>query len=343
MAGMIKKDTPIHFALVGAGHIGGRHAQQMARCGILAAVADKVPEKAMVLAKTYSARAYHSLESLLASEKVEVVAICTPNHLHAEQSIQALDHNSHVLCEKPMCLESREAARMISAARKTGRHLFVVKQNRFNPPVQFLNQLLRDGRLGQIFSFQVNAIWNRPEKYYRDSDWHGKKELDGGILFTQFSHFMDLLRWMLGEVEAVTAFCGNFRLQGLVDGEDTGVALLRMKSGAIGTLYYTVNAYAKNMEGSLTIVAEKGTVKIGGQYLNELEYFCVEGMDSPPQYALRPANDYGYYTGSMSNHDQVYDELVKALRCEDFNLASAEEAAETVRLIEQIKSSLRGR
>ncbi len=335
----MQKNPTIRFALIGAGHIGRRHAQQMARCGQLIAIADPVAEKAAGLALEFNSRAYPSLEAVLADGPPDVVAICTPNYLHAKQSMQALNAGCHVLCEKPMCLHREDAEGMIKAAREAGKHLFVVKQNRFNPPVQFLLEMLREGHLGKIHSFQINAVWNRPASYYRDSDWHGKKNSDGGILFTQFSHFIDLLYWLLGEVEEVRTFRDNFGLQGIVEGEDTGVAVLRMKNGAIGSLYYTVDAYNKNMEGSFALLGQRGTVKIGGQYLNQLEYFCVEGMESPTLPTARPANEYGFYQGSMSNHDKVYDELMKALRMEPFDLASAREAAQTVILIEQIMAA----
>lgn len=335
----MSKPSPIRFALIGAGHIGRRHARQMARCGELVAVADVRPDRAEELAAEYGARSYPTPEALLAAEKPEVTAICTPNYLHSSQSIQALGAGSHVLCEKPMCLHSAEAEAMIRAAREADRDLFIVKQNRFNPPVQLLHRLVAEGRLGRILSFQVNAVWNRPARYYQESDWHGRRELDGGILFTQFSHFIDLLYWLLGEVAEVRSFRDNYLLKGIVDEEDTGVAILRMTGGAIGTLQYTVGSYGKNMEGSLTVLGEKGTVKVGGQYLNELDYFYVEGMETPTLPATRPANEYGFYQGSMSNHDKVYDELVKAVRQEPFTLASALEAAQTVRIIERIQGA----
>ncbi len=328
--------TPISFALIGAGHIGERHAAQMARCGRLAAIADILPEKASHLAARYKARPYPSAEALFAAEKPDVVAICTPNYLHAPQSIFALENGAHVLCEKPMCGTSLEAQSMIAAAAATGRHLFVVKQNRFNPPVRLLHRMIAQKKLGRIHSFQVNAIWNRPPAYYSGSPWHGQKDKDGGILFTQFSHFIDLLSWLLGDVAEVRSFNDNFQLRGLVDAEDTGVAILRLANGAIGTLHYTVGAYAANMEGSLLVLGEKGTVRIGGQYLNELDYFRVQDMETPILPLARPANEYGLYQGSMSNHDKVYDELVKALRGQPYDLPSATEAARTVAVIETI-------
>ncbi|HTQ28075.1 MAG TPA: Gfo/Idh/MocA family oxidoreductase [Puia sp.] len=332
---------PVHstrFALVGAGHIGWRHAAEMHRCGMLIAVADPLPERASAIAGRFGGNPYSSLEDLVAAEQPDVTAICTPNYLHAGQSILALRAGSHVLCEKPMCLHATEARTMIDVAKETGRQLFIVKQNRFNPPVQLVHQLLNEGRLGKILSFQVNGFWSRPRQYYQDSNWHGKKEMDGGILFTQFSHFIDLVCWLLGEVASIQVLKDNFLLKKWVDGEDTGALLLRMKTGAIGTFHYSVDAFQKNMEGSVTLLGEYGTVKIGGQYLNTLEYFSVKDMDAPNLPPVRPANDYGHYQGSMSNHHKVYDELLKALRGESFQLASAEEAARTVALIEKINT-----
>jgi predicted dehydrogenase len=302
----------------------------------LTAVADIQPEKALRLAEAYGARSYPSLEALLRAGSPDVVVVCTPNYLHAPQSILALNAGAHVLCEKPMCLTTGEATAMIEAAALAGRHLFIVKQNRFNPPVQLLHQMISEGRLGRLHSFQINAIWNRPPDYYRQSDWHGKRHEDGGILFTQFSHFIDLLPWLFGPLAKVDAYRDNYSLPGLVEAEDTGVAILRMTSGVIGTLHYTVSAYSANVEGSLLVLGEKGTVRIGGQYLNELDYFRVEGVETPSLPLGRPSNDYGFYKGSMSNHDRVYNELIKALAAAPFDLPSATEAARTVGIIEMI-------
>ncbi len=334
---MSNPSSLIRFALVGAGHIGRRHAAQMQRCGTLTAVADIVSEKAAGLSQAFGASPYPSLEALLSAAQPDVVAVCTPNYLHAGHSILALESGCHVLCEKPMCLSAGDARSMIAAARQAERHLLVVKQNRFNPPVQLLYNLLHQRRLGRILSFQVNCLWNRPPQYYRNSDWHGKKDRDGGILFTQFSHFIDLLCWLLGDLQVLGVAKDNFMLKDVAEGEDTGVAMLKTEEGAIGALHYTVATYAKNMEGSITVLGERGTVKIGGEYLNELDYFRVEGMEPPALAASRPANEYGAYSGSMSNHDKVYDELVKALRQESYDLASAVEAEQTVLLIEKIR------
>ncbi len=322
------------FVIIGCGRIAWRHAEQMAKVANVKAVCDIVPAKANELAKAYNATAYYSVESLLEVETgIAVASICTPNGLHAAHSIQALQAGINVLCEKPLCINSKDGSRMIKAANNAGKKLFVVKQNRYNPPVVFLKQLLTENKLGKIFSFQVNCFWNRPAEYY--AGWKGTKRLDGGTLFTQFSHFIDLLYWLLGDVKEVKKITRNFA-HPTIEFEDTGVVVFDMANGAIGSLNYTVNSFAKNMEGSFTIFAEKGTIKIGGQYLNELEYFNVEGMEQPILSKGNIANGYGFYQGSMSNHDKVYENLLLALDNDNHIFANAEEGLKTVAIIEQI-------
>lgn len=323
------------FAIVGCGRIARRHAEQIKRVGTLAAVCDIDYTAADELSRVFGARPYYSIESLLASEPgLDVVSICTPNGLHAQHSILALKAGCHVLCEKPLSISVSDAREMIEAAQQSGKMLFVVKQNRFNPPVQVVKQWLTDGTLGRIHSFQVNGFWNRPHEYYLQS-WKGTRDLDGGTLFTQFSHFVDLLYWFLGEVKSVRSFIRNFE-HPFIDIEDTGVAILEMTNGAIGTLNYTVNSFQKNMEGSITLFGEKGTVKIGGQYLNTLEYQNLQSGAGKPIPEGNPANQYGFYQGSMSNHDKVYENLVMALQQPGYELASAHDGLKTVEIICQI-------
>ena len=323
-----------NFAITGCGRIGTRHAAQMYRIGNVKAVCDSIPEKANDLAYQYGATPYYSLDELLGLEKdIDVMSICTPNGLHAQHTIKSLDAGMHVLCEKPLCINVIDGKHMIAAAERSRKKLFVVKQNRYNPPVVFLKELINLNKLGNIFSFQVNCFWNRNPHYY--TGWKGTKQLDGGTLFTQFSHFIDLIYWLLGDVAAVKTINRNFAHEA-IEFEDTGMVLFEMKSGAIGTMNYTVNSFDKNMEGSLTLFAEKGSVKIGGEYLNELEYFKVAGMETPILAKGNPANAYGHYQGSMSNHDKVYEELLKALDDPYSTLASAAEGLKTVEIIEKI-------
>jgi len=325
----------IRFAIIGCGRIAQRHAAHIISRGVLEAVCDNKIDKAHALAAAHSARAYDTIEELLQKEKgIDVVVICTPNGLHAEHSIKALNAGCHVLCEKPMAITTQSARAMIAAAEKNNRHLFIVKQNRFNPPVQAIRQLLQEGRLGNIYSFQLSCFWNRNKEYYQD--WRGTREMDGGTLYTQFSHFIDLLYWMLGDVNKVQALIANYAHRESIAFEDTGMVLLEMHSGAIGTLNYTVNSYGRNMEGSLTLFGEKGTVKIGGQYLNELVYQSIDGYRLPDQAPGAPPNQYGTYEGSMSNHDKVYDNLVSVLQHQAPMYANALDGLKTVEIIENI-------
>ena len=329
----------LSFVLIGCGNIGKRHAEQIQSVGKLVAVCDVIKIKAEELGKKYNAEVFTSIEELLTNKKdIDVAVICTPNGLHAEQSIRSLREGCHVLCEKPMAIRSIDCIAMIEAAEKAAKHLFVVKQNRFNPPVTAIKKLLDEKRLGKIYSIQLNCFWNRGAKYYENS-WRGTKELDGGTLFTQFSHFIDLLYWMLGDVKQVKALNKNFAHKNIIDFEDTGVAIVEFENGIIGTINYTVNSYKKNMEGSLTIFGEKGTVKIGGQYLNELEYQQIHDLVITDLPAGSKANDYGYYQGSMSNHDKVYKNLVDVINNNAAMVANSHDGLKTVEIIEKIYSA----
>ena len=303
----------IQFAIIGCGRIAQRHAEHIYKFGKLIAVCDTVKEKAEAMAKQYNAKAYSNIDDLLVNEKtVDVVSVCSPNGLHAQHSIQSLKAGFHVLCEKPMAINVNDCGEMIKTAERYNKRLFAIKQNRFNPPVEAVKNIIDEGRLGKIFSVQLSCFWNRNADYYQNS-WKGTKDMDGGTLYTQFSHFVDLLYWMFGDIKDVEAYTANYAHQGIIEFEDTGVVILKFQNGAIGTINYTVNSYGKNMEGSLTIFGEKGTVKIGGQYLNELEYQNIEGYKIENLPVGNTANNYGNYQGSMSNHDKVYQNLVDVL------------------------------
>ncbi len=327
--------SKLNFGIVGCGRIGHRHAEHIINNGNLIALCDINEKNARDLSLEFGGRHYISLAQMLLSEPdLDVVSICTPNGLHAEHAIECLNAGKHVLCEKPLAISSSDARRMIEAANNAGMKLFVVKQNRYNPPVEAVKKLLDSDGLGKIFSFQLNCFWNRPNEYYNDT-WRGTKQLDGGTLFTQFSHFIDLLYWLLGDVKEVKAFTENFH-HPTIEIEDSGVAIIEMLNGAIGTMNYTVNCHLQNMEGSLSVFGEKGTVKIGGQYLNELEYQNIASGNLENIPKGNPANAYGFYQGSMSNHDKVYANLVRAIKENDTDFASAYEGMKTVEIIEKI-------
>ena len=329
-------DRKLRFAIAGCGRIAQRHAEHIRNVAHLVAVCDVVPERAEALAKRTDARAYLSLEAMLEAEpEIDVVSICTPNGLHAQHAIRVLDAGRHVLCEKPLAIDVNDCGEMIRAAERTNRRLFAVKQNRFNPPVAALKQAIDDGRLGKIFNVQLSCFWNRNDEYYKDS-WKGTKALDGGTLYTQFSHFVDLLFWMLGDVKNVRAFGANFAHQNTIEFEDSGVVILEFHNGALGTINYSVNSYKKNMEGSLTLLGEKGSVRLGGQYLNTLDYQEIEGFCFPDLPQGNAPNSYGTYQGSMSNHDKVYENLVHVLQENAAISASAFDAFKTVEIIDRI-------
>lgn len=319
------------FALIGCGRIGKRHAEIMSEYGDLVAVCDIDFNKAVKFGKKHKALAYQDVYDCVSSSFVDLVAICTPNGLHASHTITALNY-SNVLVEKPMALTKRDCERMIHKAEISNKRLFVVKQNRYNPPVKAVKELIDKGKLGNIYSIALNCYWNRNKKYYNESDWKGTIDLDGGTLYTQFSHFVDLLYWMFGDPISIESDMMQFN--NIHELEDAGVCILQWSNGALGTIHYTVNAKNKNMEGSLTIFAEKATIKIGGQYLNELEYqepVLIKNL--PPG---NPPNNYGAYIGSMSNHELVYDNIIEVLESSGQVTTSCMDGLKTVEIIERI-------
>ena len=219
-------DENLRFGLIGCGRIAQRHGEHIQKVGILQAVCDVEVAKANEMGLKYGSNVYYDIDSLLKNEHgLDVVSICSPNGLHAKHAIAALNAGVNVLCEKPMAITSYDCGEMIKAAERNNKRLFIIKQNRFNPPVVAIKEAIDKGQLGKIYSIQLNCFWNRNEDYYKNS-WKGTKELDGGTLFTQFSHFIDLLYWMIGDVKKATALMGNFAHKQSIEFEDTGVVAL---------------------------------------------------------------------------------------------------------------------
>lgn len=321
------------FAIIGCGRIAPRHAENIAAFGRLIAVCDTNHKKADLFADKYGAKPYYSLEDLLNNEKdVDIVSICTPNGYHAEHSIKSLQAGKHVLCEKPLCITSAAAWQIIETEKFSRRKLFVVKSTRFNPLLKQLQKLIVSKELGEVYSFQLSCFWSRPVAYY--SEWRGKKFPDGGTLYTQFSHYIDALLWLLGDINTAKGFAGNKAHQTAIEFEDTGVVALQMSTGVLGTLNWSVNTYKKNSEIALTIIAEKGTVCLGGEYMNEIKY---QQLDQPlVSVESNSSNDYGFYKGSMSNHDEVYKNLVEAFNNPAHPFTNAFDGLKTVEAIEKI-------
>lgn len=330
----------ISFGLIGYGKIGERHAEHITvhDGALLYGVYDVKPERLQSAHTAYpDVKVYASQADLLHDPSIDIITICTPNGTHAAIAVEAMKAGKHVLVEKPMAIKKADSEQMIHESLKTGKSLFVVKQNRFNPPVQEVKKLIAENKLGKVYSVAVNGYWNRNEAYYKTSDWKGKKDLDGGTLYTQFSHFIDVIYYLLGDMEILHAQMANVSHKGLIEFEDTGIVSFRMKdSGAPGVLHYTTSAYQKNMEGSITIFAEHATIKIGGQYLNTIDYQATDGFDILNLNTSGKPNDYGDYQGSMSNHDKVIDNVVQCLGGKVEIMTNAYDGLKTVEIIENI-------
>ncbi len=331
----------VNFGIVGCGKIGVRHINFLKEMGgvRVLAVADTVENKAKEAAMSCNARVYYNYQDLLNHPDIDVVNICTPSGMHAQMSIDALNAGKHVICEKPMCLNVADADRMIEAAKKSKKHLFIVKQNRHNAPIKILQDAISKGMFGKIYAINSNVLWNRRPEYYQEADWRGTKALDGGALATLASHFLDIVQLIGGPVKSVFAKTDKFVHD--IETEDTGAVILKFNSGATGTIFYTSCAYNKNLEGSITILGTKGSAKIGGEYLNKIEYWNVEGYPLPENSEeTAPANDYGSYRGSSSKHDQVFREAIKKIiGDENSHYVDAVEAKKSVELIEAVHKS----
>lgn len=332
----------IKFGIVGCGRIAERHAEHITNLGELVAVCDIKQDRLNFFKDKYDCQIYLDVDEMLVDEHdIDVISICTPNGLHAQHTIKALKNGYHVLCEKPMSTSVVDAEKMINESLNANKRLFIVKQNRFNPPVQAVKKAIENDKLGSIYSVQLNCFWNRNPNYYQSSDWKGTQKLDGGTLFTQFSHFVDLLYYFFGDISEAKGFSGNFGHSEIIEFEDTGTVAIKFYNGIIGTINYTVNSHKKNMEGSISIFGQHGTVKIGGQYLNELEYQNFnefEISDLPPG---NPPNNYGEYKGSMSNHDKVYANVIDVLQNEGMIATNGFEGLKTVEIIHKIYQAIK--
>ncbi len=327
----------VKFAIVGFGHIGRRHAEHILGNpnAKLVAVCDTNPSCGLSLQGSEVAF-YSTINMLLEASDADVVCICTPNYLHCDHTVAVLHSGRHAVVEKPMALSIRECDLMIAAAKANDKMIFAVKQNRYNPPVAAVKRLIEDGRMGRIFMIQVNCFWNRSEQYYAQSAWRGKIDKDGGCLFTQFSHFIDILYYLNGRITEMQGTIANYAHQANTEFEDSGSFVMKAENGAIVNFNFSTCTYEKNMEGSITILAEKGTLKIGGQYLNTLEYQCMEGEQLPQINIVAKENDYGLYKGSMSNHDKVVQNVIDVLMHGERIMTGAEEGKEVVAIIEQM-------
>lgn len=306
----------IRFAVVGCGHIGKRHAEMVVRDpgAELVALCDMRPKEELGI-EAYPVAFFSDMTSLLQSGlDIDVINICVPNGLHAELAIQAIESGHHVVIEKPMALQVQDAERVLQTSLKYQKEVFCVMQNRYSPPSVWIKQMIDSGRLGKIYLVQLNCFWNRDERYYKPGGWHGDACLDGGTLFTQFSHFIDIMYWLFGDIQHIQARFADFNHQQLTDFEDSGLVTFEFVNGGMGCLNYSTAVWNKNMESSMLIVAENGSVKIGGQYMNEVEYCHIKDYEMPELAPTNPGNDYGPYKGSAQNHNFVIRNVVEVLQ-----------------------------
>lgn len=331
-------DQKIKFAVVGCGHIGKRHAEMINRNeeSELVALIDVKAPAALGLGHS-DVPFFSSLEEFLGSGiEADVINIATPNGFHASQALTCLEARKHVVVEKPIALTRQDAEKVIFKALNVHRHVFAVMQNRYSPPSQWIKDLVDSGKLGKVYMVQLNCYWNRDERYYKRDSWHGRKDLDGGTLFTQFSHFIDILYWLFGDIENISARFQDFNHANLTDFEDSGFVTFDFVNGGMGCLNFSTAVWAQNMESSMTLVAENGSVKIGGQYMNEVEYCHVRDYSMPILAPTNPGNDYGAYKGSAQNHNYVIENVVDVLKNRAQITTNALEGMKVVDMIERI-------
>jgi predicted dehydrogenase len=265
-----------------------------------------------------------------------VVCVCTPNGLHEKHSLKALENNKHVVIEKPMALSVAECEKIITKALRVSRQVFCVMQNRYSPPSAWIREIIEKNILGKIFFVQINCFWNRDERYYTGKDWKGTPDLDGGTLFTQFSHFVDIAYWLFGDITDIQASFADFNHNNLTAFEDTGSVTFRFANGGMGNLNYSTSVWNKNMESSMTIIAENGSIKIGGQYMNTVEYCHVKNYTMPELPPSNPAYDYGNYKGSAANHHFIFENVIDTLKGRTSATTNATEGLKVVGIIERI-------
>lgn len=328
----------IKFAVVGQGHIGKRHAEMIRRNpdAELVAVCDILSKEQLGL-ENVEVPFFSSIDDLLQSNiAIDVVNICTPNGFHAEYALKALEKKHNVVLEKPIALTKHDAEQIVFKSLQVSRHVFCVMQNRYSPPSAWLKQIVTEGRLGKIYMVQLNCYWNRDDRYYKPGNWHGTADLDGGTLFTQFSHFIDIMYWLFGDITNIQGNFHDFSHQDLTDFEDSGVVTFDFVNGGMGSLNYSTSVWDTNLESSIIIIGEKGTVKVAGQYMNEVAYCHIKDYEMPTLAPSNPPNDYGAYKGSAQNHHLVIQNVVEKLQEKTSITTNVLEGLKVIDIIERI-------
>jgi UDP-N-acetyl-2-amino-2-deoxyglucuronate dehydrogenase len=309
----MSESKPLRLALVGCGRISKNHFEALqahkadAR---IVAVCDADRETLAAATKSYDAEGFAALDELLKKPDIDAVILSTPSGMHADQTIQAARAGKHVICEKPMATRWADGQRMVAECDRNNVKLFVVKQNRHNPTIQMVKNAIDNDRFGRIYMVTINVFWSRPQSYYDQAPWRGTWEFDGGAFMNQASHYVDLLDWMIGPVESVQAYTATLARN--IEVEDTGVMSLKWRSGALGSVNVTMLTYPKNLEGSMTIIGEKGTVRLGGVAVNQIQHW--QFADTRPEDAhIEQVN---YETTSVYGHGHIkyYENVIASLR-----------------------------
>lgn len=330
----------IRFAVVGAGHIGRRHAEMVARNteAELVSMCDVRDKSEREI--TFDVPFYSNIEELLTQgPECDVVCICSPNGVHAEQALYALSLHKHVVIEKPMALTKVDCEKVIFSALDVHKQVFCVMQNRYSPPSIWIKDMIDKKILGDIYMVNINCFWNRDDRYYARSEWKGSLQMDGGTLFTQFSHFVDMMYWLFGDIQNIMSRFKNFTHATNTEFEDSGVVTFEFNSGGIGTINFSTCVQHANYESSMTIIAQNGTVKLGGQYMNEVQFCDIKNYTMPELPQCNPANDYGEYKGSAANHQLIIQNVVDTLLGRTKITTNAMEGLKVIEMIERIYQS----
>lgn len=332
--------SKIRFAVIGQGHIGKRHAEMVRRnpgseLVAVCDIADKTQTGQTDIAEPYYLSALQMLE---AHPEIDVVNICTPNGLHAEHALLALGKGKHVVVEKPMALHRQDCEKIIYKALQHNKQVFCVMQNRYSPPAVWLKEVVEKKIIGDIYMVQLNCYWNRDDRYYKKGGWKGTQELDGGTLFTQFSHWIDLLYWLFGDITDIQAKFADFNHAHSTEFEDSGYVNFRFVNGGMGSINYSTAVWDKNLESSITVVGSNGSVKVGGQYMDQVEVCHIKDYTMPELEETAPANDYGAYKGSANNHHFLIQNVIDTLNGKNTITTNALEGMKVVDIIERIYS-----
>lgn len=329
----------VKFSIIGFGHIGRRHAtiaNEFPNCKVVAVVDINPASKDHELFPN-GAQYFETIEAFLeAKVDCDVVNLATPNGFHCPYAIKCLEAGYHVVIEKPMGLSKAECEAVIFKSLQMSKQVFVVKQNRYSPPSKWMKEIVSNGTIGKVLSVQVNCYWNRDNRYYETGGWKGTLKQDGGTLFTQFSHFIDIMYWVFGDIKNIKATFADFNHQDTTEFEDSGLVNFEFVSGGLGCINFSTSVWDNNMESSITVVGSKGSFKVGGQYMNEVEYCHIENYTMSELPPTNAPNDYGPFKGSAANHHYVIENVVNTLEGSDTITANALEGLKVVDIIERI-------